>query len=106
VLRVLHPRSFADDPTRMLRLVRYAARLGFHAEPDTEGLIDPALLDTVTGDRLGNELRLMLREPPGAWRELERLGLAGALFGEGFAATTLRVSGPLALAACCVGVPD
>ena len=60
VLRVLHERSFADDPTRMLRLVRYAARLEFAADPDTEALIDPALLDTVTGDRAGNELRLAL----------------------------------------------
>ena len=58
VLRVLHERSFADDPTRMLRLVRYAARLEFAVDPDTEALIDPALLDTVTGDRAGNELRL------------------------------------------------
>ena len=64
VLRVLHDRSFADDPTRMLRLVRYAARLGFSVDPHTEALIDPALLETVTGDRAGNELRLLLREPP------------------------------------------
>ena len=44
VLRVLHDRSFVDDPTRMLRLVRYAARLEFAADPHTEALIDPALL--------------------------------------------------------------
>src|SRR4051812_35858470 len=55
VLRVLHERSFVDDPTRMLRLVRYGARLGFRADPATERLVDPALVDTVTGDRLGNE---------------------------------------------------
>ena len=64
VLRVLHERSFVDDPTRMLRLVRYAARLEFAPDPGTEALIDPALCATVTGDRLGNELRLALREPP------------------------------------------
>src|SRR5215218_9533185 len=34
VLRVLHDRSFLDDPTRLLRLARYAARLEF--EPDAE----------------------------------------------------------------------
>ena len=33
VLRVLHERSFVDDPTRMLRLVRYAARLELRARP-------------------------------------------------------------------------
>src|SRR4051795_6015673 len=63
VLRVLHERSFSDDPTRMLRLIRYAARLEFAVEPHTEALVDPALLDTVTGDRAGHELRLALGEP-------------------------------------------
>src|SRR3954470_11551373 len=54
VLRVLHERSFADDPTRMLRLVRYAARLELAVEPGTEALIDPRLLGTVSGDRAGS----------------------------------------------------
>ena len=44
VLRVLHAGSFVDDPTRMLRLVRYAARLGFRPDPQTDALIDPAAL--------------------------------------------------------------
>ena len=30
-LRVLHERSFIDDPTRLLRLARYRARLGFES---------------------------------------------------------------------------
>ena len=64
VLRVLHDRSFIDDPTRMLRLVRYAARLGFAPDPHTEALIDPTLLDTVSRDRLGREIRLLLAESP------------------------------------------
>src|SRR3954447_10430159 len=29
VIRVLHPKSFIDDPTRLLRAVRYEARFGF-----------------------------------------------------------------------------
>ncbi len=73
VLRVLHERSFVDDPTRMLRLVRYAARLDFAPDPATEALIDPALFDTVTGDRLGNELRLLLNEPRAALRPARAL---------------------------------
>ncbi len=63
VLRVLHPRSFEDDPTRLWRLARYAARLGFTVEPDTRALAAAADPSTVSGDRLGAELRLALREP-------------------------------------------
>ena len=38
VLRVLHERSFEDDPTRLLRMARYAARLGFEPDPATDAL--------------------------------------------------------------------
>jgi tRNA nucleotidyltransferase (CCA-adding enzyme) len=107
VLRVLHERSFVDDPTRMLRLVRYAARLDFAPDPATEALIDPALFATVTGDRLGNELRLLLNEPRTALGLLERYGLGRALLGEGFRVTWLAERAPtglLALAACCTEI--
>jgi tRNA nucleotidyltransferase (CCA-adding enzyme) len=81
-LRVLHEGSFADDPTRMLRLVRYATRLGFEPDEGTDALVDPELLSTVTGSRLGAELRLLLREPqPAALLALERHGLGRALLG-------------------------
>jgi tRNA nucleotidyltransferase (CCA-adding enzyme) len=67
VLRVLHERSFLDDPTRLLRLVRYATRLGFAVEPVTAALASDAIADgalaTVTPTRVGSELRLLLREP-------------------------------------------
>lgn len=66
-LRVLHADSFRDDPTRLLRLVRYATRLRFEVEPETARLADAAIaagaLRTVTGTRIGSELRLLLREP-------------------------------------------
>jgi tRNA nucleotidyltransferase (CCA-adding enzyme) len=108
VLRVLHDRSFVDDPTRMLRLVRYAARLDFAVDPATEALIDPSLLATVTGDRAGNELRLALREPLRALELLDRYGLGQALLGEHFNVNWLAErTGPglLAVAASCTGVP-
>jgi tRNA nucleotidyltransferase (CCA-adding enzyme) len=63
VLRVLHDRSFVDDPTRLWRVARYAARLGFEVEPRTRALAREADPSTVSGDRLGAELRLALREP-------------------------------------------
>jgi len=65
-LRVLHEQSFRDDPTRLLRLARYAARLGFEVETRTAELARAALaeraLDTVSGARIGAELRLALDE--------------------------------------------
>jgi len=63
VLRVLHDASFVDDPTRVWRVARYAARLGFGVEERTRSLAAAADPSTVSGDRLGAELRLALREP-------------------------------------------
>ena len=63
VLRVLHDRSFVDDPTRVWRIARYRARLRFDVEPHTRELAARADPTTVSGDRLGAELRLALREP-------------------------------------------
>jgi tRNA nucleotidyltransferase (CCA-adding enzyme) len=66
-LRVLHDASFTDDPTRLWRIARYAARLGFDLEEHTAALAAAAVaagaLETVSGDRIGNELRLALVEP-------------------------------------------
>lgn len=80
-LRVLHEDAFTDDPTRLLRVARYAARLSFTTEPETDALAAAAVaggaLGTVTGGRVGAEVRLALREPlPDVLVELERHGLA------------------------------
>jgi tRNA nucleotidyltransferase (CCA-adding enzyme) len=104
VLRVLHDRSFVDDPTRILRLARYAARLGFAPDAATDALIDPALFATVSGDRLGRELRLLFEEPRPA-EQLERHGIGRALLGGGFRAVTVDASPLVALAACCTAIP-
>ncbi|NJL61767.1 MAG: CBS domain-containing protein [Methylacidiphilales bacterium] len=42
-IRVLHPNSFIEDPTRIYRGVRFAVRLGFEIEPHTEGYIRYAI---------------------------------------------------------------
>ncbi|MCH8062319.1 MAG: CCA tRNA nucleotidyltransferase [Chloroflexi bacterium] len=64
LVRVLHSRSFVDDATRILRAVRYAARLGFRIEPGTGELLDRDLhhLDDISADRLRQEFELMLEE--------------------------------------------
>ena len=85
VLRVLHEQSFHDDPTRLLRLARYAARLGFDTEPGTRALAVQALaagaLETVSGGRVGAELLLAAREADAraAMRMLDELGVLAAL---------------------------
>ncbi len=66
ILRVLTNVSFEDDPTRILRGVRFCARFGLSMEPVTETLLRRAvserLADTVSGERLLNELKLILSE--------------------------------------------
>ncbi len=65
-VRVLHDRSFLDDPTRLLRAVRYETRLGFRLDPDTERLAREAVaagaLGTVSGARVRDELMDLLSE--------------------------------------------
>jgi tRNA nucleotidyltransferase (CCA-adding enzyme) len=64
LIRVLHEQSFSDDPTRILRALRYEQRLGFHLEQNTERLMrrDAAVMDEVSGERLWHELELILKE--------------------------------------------
>jgi tRNA nucleotidyltransferase (CCA-adding enzyme) len=66
-LRVLHRRSFRDDPTRLLRMVRYASRLRFAVDASTYALVADAVssaaLGTVGAPRVGAELRLLAAEP-------------------------------------------
>jgi tRNA nucleotidyltransferase (CCA-adding enzyme) len=63
LLRVLHERSFEDDPTRAVRAARYAARFDFELEPGTARLVGAADLATVSGDRRRAELRRLAAEP-------------------------------------------
>jgi tRNA nucleotidyltransferase (CCA-adding enzyme) len=62
LLRVLHERSFLDDPTRALRAARYAARFDLKLEPATAELLSSADLGTVSSDRVEAELRLIAAE--------------------------------------------
>ena len=62
-VRVLHDRSFIDDPTRALRAARYAARFDLELEPRTDKLLRAADLSTVSDDRVQGELRRIAAEP-------------------------------------------
>ena len=78
-LRVLHPLSFVEDPTRILRAARLAVRLGCRIDPTTRRLAGrAATLDAyqaLSADRLRAELELALEEP----RPAAVLGEAGRL---------------------------
>ncbi len=69
-VRTLHPGSFADDPTRMLRAVRYEQRLGFRIKDSTVSEMKEALAQghvaSVTGDRLRQELQKIFDEDQAA----------------------------------------
>lgn len=66
LLRVLHARSFEDDPTRALRAARYAARFGFGLEPDTAELLGQTDLSTVSVERRDAELLRLAGETEAA----------------------------------------
>jgi tRNA nucleotidyltransferase (CCA-adding enzyme) len=76
LVRVLHDASFLDDPTRLLRAVRYETRLGFGMDPETERLAREAVrigaLRTVSGQRIRDELLDLLAESD-ARAAIERL---------------------------------
>lgn len=84
-LRVLHRLSFRDDPTRLLRMARYAARLRFAVDASTYALASAAAslgaLQTVTAPRVGTELRLLAAEPDpvAAFTALAPYGLDAAI---------------------------
>lgn len=86
-IRVLHDQSFLDDPTRIFRAVRLAARLGFSLEPHTRSLIEEAVgggaLASVSKERLWRELFLIFEETtaPAAILALNDAGALDVLFG-------------------------
>ncbi len=67
LIRVLHDASFTDDPTRIIRAVKYARRLAFGIELHTLELIFQAVRDgalaAVSMDRIVRELLLVMQEP-------------------------------------------
>lgn len=82
VLRVLHPASFVDDPTRALRGARYAARLDLDLHPSSRAALETALPEfkRLGLERLGKELGRVFQEER-AVRALEHLESWGAIQG-------------------------
>jgi tRNA nucleotidyltransferase (CCA-adding enzyme) len=94
LIRILHPRSFSDDATRILRGIRYEQRLGFELEAQTARLLkrDIPMLDTISGDRIRHELELIFKEkqPELVIRRLAEMGvlprISPSLKGDGWIA--------------------
>ena len=65
-IRILHEQSFIDDPTRILRAIRFEQRLNFKIEAQTFKLMRKAialgLLKNLSRFRLGREFILFLKE--------------------------------------------
>ncbi|MBK8021324.1 MAG: CBS domain-containing protein [Chloroflexi bacterium] len=105
LIRVLHNLSFVDDPTRILRAVRFERRLDFRIEQRTAELLTTALpmLRRVTGERIRNELTLLLLEadPAGSLALMQERGILTmihpdfAIDGGALASAFQRVDTPL-----------
>ncbi len=84
-VRVLHNLSFVEDPTRLLRAIRYEARLGFRMDNHTlslaRGCIEMRLVGDLSSARLRDELLDILAEPHviEALRRMAAIGLDRAL---------------------------
>ncbi|KLJ09111.1 hypothetical protein EMPG_15473 [Blastomyces silverae] len=79
--------TFKDDPLRVLRLIRFASRLGYSIDSDTEEAmkiedIKAALKAKITQERIGVEMEKTLRgpDPLTALRRINRLGLYDTIF--------------------------
>ncbi|TVY54405.1 CCA tRNA nucleotidyltransferase, mitochondrial [Lachnellula cervina] len=79
--------TFTDDPLRVLRLIRFASRLGFKIDPETEvPMTDPAVSEAlkvkISRERVGVEVEKMLKgqNPLSALQLIDRLGLYQFVF--------------------------
>ncbi len=65
-IKVLHDKSFLNDPTRIYRAVKYSHRLGFEIDEYTKKLINEAVYSGVVAllseKRIYNEMRLIEKE--------------------------------------------
>lgn len=76
-IRILYPLSFIEDPTRILRAIRFEQRFGFEIEPNTltklEEAVENGYLEKVTGMRIREELEKILEEPQ-PMKAIKRMG--------------------------------
>ncbi|HGJ67657.1 TPA: CCA tRNA nucleotidyltransferase [bacterium] len=80
-IKIIHDRSFLDDPTRIFRAIRFEQRFSFNIDKQTEKLLKEAIekdfLNTITRQRIRNEILLILDEENSTepLRRMEKLNL-------------------------------
>ncbi|EAW14519.1 tRNA adenylyltransferase [Aspergillus clavatus NRRL 1] len=79
--------TFKDDPLRVLRLIRFASRLGYNIDANTQlamqnSDISTALKQKISKERVGTELEKMLKgpDPRGALHLIDQIGLYPTIF--------------------------
>lgn len=96
VVRVLHDKSFVDDPTRIFRAIRLATRLAFRIEANTAELMQDAIsggaLSTIAKERIWRELFLAMDEAdaPEVLEAIVATGATDVLFGRRTVASGLH----------------
>ncbi len=84
-IRVLNNLSFVEDPTRILRAIRFEQRFGFRLGKHTLNLMKHAIqnkfLDLLSGKRLMTEFSLILEEedPVAVLKRMDELGVLQAI---------------------------
>jgi len=84
-IRILHNLSFVDDPTRMIRAVRFEQkfefRIGKHTEYLLKGAVRKGYLRQAQGPRVHHELLIILRgeKPSDAFMRMQELGILESL---------------------------
>ena len=67
LIRVLHGKSFNEDPTRLFRAIKYESRLGFSIATDSLSMmfsaVENEVMSMVSGARIRRELELIFSEP-------------------------------------------
>jgi len=77
MLRVLHPDSFKEDPTRIFRAIRFSMELSFYIEENTKKLLqrDLKYLKQLSQKRLWTEIKLCLKDGSDVLNYLKKYGV-------------------------------
>ncbi len=87
-IKILYNLSFVEDPTRILRAIRFEQRYKFNIEPDTlrfaQDAVARRLLDKLSYSRIMHELILILdeKDPVPSLKRMKEIGVWAYIFPE------------------------